>query len=75
MKQLRSVVETEYSVDEVFDCLCYNFERGEVSKLANKTNSEAVKMAAGSIFTLGLVRELNAVTGVVYREVPFPWYV
>ncbi len=68
-------METEYSMDNVFDFLSYNLGRGEVSKIANKTSAEAVKTAAGSIFTLGLVRELNAATEVVYREVPFPWYV
>ena len=68
-------METEYSVDEVFDCLGKRFEYRRWKDVVNKINSEAVKMAAGSHISLLFVRERNAAMHLQYREVPFPWYV
>ena len=68
-------METEYSVDEVFDCLYDRFPKRTIEDIADKADSEAVKVATGSSFRLFIVQELNAATHVQYREVPFPWYV
>ena len=78
MKQLRTVVETEYSVDDVFDTILRHFhvEGGLTDYYANKGHkSDAVKMAAGSQYYLLLVQEQNIASCLQYREIPLPWYV
>ena len=78
VKQLRTVVETEYSVDDVFDTILRHFhvEGGLTDYYANKGHkSDAVKMAAGSQYYLLLVQEQNIASCLQYREIPLPWYV
>ena len=70
-------METEYSADEVFDCVAYTLETRTPAALADKLNSERLKAAvrATSECILLFVREENAVTCVQYRKLTFPWYV
>ena len=70
-------METEYSVDEVFGCVVDKIRGRTHADLADKLNSEALKMVAGatSYCILLFVREENAVTCVQYRKLTFPWYV
>ena len=76
-KQLRTMVETELSVDDVFDYL-----KGDVGSSKFKEGvkrhgkSEKLKqIAAGSIVHPFLVRDRNTATTLHYRQLPLPWYV
>ena len=69
-------MDTEYTVDNTYDCIAYQLtEERTMKAIVDKSNSKALKMANGSHLTLLLFRQMNAVTHLEYREVPFPWYV
>ena len=76
-KQLRTMVETELSVDDVFDYFKSNLgggKFGEVIKRYGKSK-KLKQIAAGSIVHPFIVRERNTATTLHYRQLPLPWYV
>ena len=75
VKQLRTVLETEYSVDDVFDSFIDTFETSQVDDYAAKAESEAVQKTLGLRIRPFSVTEVNTATSLHYREFPFPWYV
>ena len=76
MKQLRTAIETDHSVDDVFDSLAYTFERDRLSKLVKEYDkTKAVQMAAAFRVRLLLVQELNTLSCLQYRVMRLPWYV
>ena len=74
VKQLRTVVETDNSVDDVFAYLLDSFDSAVTGKYYR---SESMKAASGahSRFQLFMVTNANAATRVEYREIGLPWYV
>ena len=76
VKQLRTAIETEHSVDDVFDSLVYNFEEERMSKTAKKYGkTKALKMVGGFRVCLLVAMELNTASCLQYRVMPLPWYV
>ena len=76
-KQLRTVVETELSVDDVFDLLLFSLS-DSVFKEAIKRHGKSKKikeMAAGSQNYPFVFKEANMGTALFYRQIPLPWYV
>ncbi len=77
-KQLRTVLETEYSIDDIFDGQLIPFEEpvSNVHKHLQKdaeAKSKKAKHAYGFHLFPFLVREQNTATSLYYREVPVPW--
>ena len=76
-KQLRTVLETELSVDDVFDDIFFSvastaFEKG----IKRHGKSKKIKeMAAGSQAFPFVVKGANIATALLYRQIPLPWYV
>lgn len=75
-KQLRSVLETELSLDDVFD---YEVSRLRVNELQENARrhapSEAIKTAASvPVFPFFCTGQSSA-TSLSYRVLPFPWFV
>ena len=75
VKQLRTVLETEYSVDDVFGSLIPDLETSKLDDYGAKAESEAVQKMLGLRLHLLSVAEVNTATFLQYREAPFPWYV
>ena len=76
MKQLRTVLETEYSVDDIFDGRLHFFERMGISEGIKKdaeAKSVKVKEAHGFASLPFFVNDQNTATSLYYREVPLPW--
>ena len=78
VKQLRTVLETEYSIDDIFDGQLVLFEetRSRFHEKLQKdaqAKSEKAKDAYGLIVQPFLVTEQNTGTASYYREVPLPW--
>ena len=72
---MRTVVETEYSVDDVFQSLVTTKEMFQ-QKVALNTNARALKMnAERKTLSLFMIKELNACTSAQYRPLLIPWYV
>ena len=74
MKQLRSVVETEFSVDDVYDF----YIRDDVTKEAEKAAKEhaqstKLRQSVSSAVEPFCCVQQNVRTKVQYREVPLPW--
>ena len=78
VKQLKTVMQTECSVDDVFDSLLDTFDNVTVrsAELAKKHGaSKAQKMAGGFRIALVRVKDLNTASALLYRVLPLPWYV
>ena len=77
VKQLRSVAETEFSTDDVFDKLINNFRTGEIAKEGVKAHSKSkkVEQAHGSDMIVYPFRYAEQDTGtkLQYRKIPLPW--
>ena len=76
-KQLRTMVETELSVDDVFDYLKRDIGGTKFKEdVKRHGKSEKLKqIAAGSQAYPFVVKERNAATTLLYRQLPLPWYV
>ena len=72
-------METEYSIDDIFDTQSALFTRmgsNVIERLkqdAQAKSKSAGFTAHGSAVKPFLVKELNTVTCLLYREVPLPW--
>ena len=74
VKQLRTVLETEYSIDDIFGGLMHFFARLDLAeKLEKDAKSKKVKQADGFSFTPFHVTDQITATSLYYREVPLPW--
>ena len=76
MKQLRTVLETEHSIDDIFDALLYFFAEATFSEKYKKNaygKSKKAKEAYGFMCKLFLVTDQNTGTTLLYRAVPLPW--
>ena len=76
-KQLRTVVETELSVDDVFDYLLFSLASTAFQEsIKRHGKSKKIKqIAAGSEAYPFVVKEENTATSLLYRQIPLPWYV
>ena len=76
-KQLRTVVETELSTDDVFDYFLRSASQNEARDAIRRhgKSKKLKKMAAGRQALPFRVIERNALTVLFYRYVPLPWYV
>ncbi len=75
-KQLRTVLETEYSANDVFESLIETYDVSTVDDYAtSESQSEAVQKMIGHRIPLLRVSDLNTQAFMEYREFPFPWYV
>ena len=76
VKQLKTVLETEYSIDDVFDVRLHFFGKADLSEKRKKgayAKSKKAKQAHG-LFSMPLVViDQNAATSLYYREVSLPW--
>ena len=78
-KQLRTVVETELSVDDIFDCWLSEFEANNnsfyerIKRHARSTNLR--KVAAASQAYAFILNTHNTSTCLLYRYINLPWYV
>ena len=73
-KQLRSVVETEYSMNEIFDYMLYSFGRSLITRYGlQQKKSQAFKDLVGFRVHLVHVKEADTGTRLEYRELAFPW--
>ncbi len=70
-------METELSVDDVFDSLCFSLT-GTAFKESMKSHgkSEKAKQIAEGLeaYPFG-VKKANTATSLLYRQIPLPWYV
>ena len=76
VKQLRTVLETEYSIDDVFDVRLHFFGKADLSEKRKKgayAKSKKAKQAHGLLSMLFVVKYQNTATSLLYREVPLPW--
>ena len=76
VKQLRTVLETEYSIDDIFDGQMHFFAgTGTAEKLKKdaKAKSEKAEQAGGHLVRPFLVITQNTGTASYYREMPLPW--
>ena len=82
VKQLRTVLETEYSVDDIFDGQIHFLElelRVRSSALVEKvkrhqfSKSKKAEQADGFTCKPFVVTDQNTWTSLYYREVPLPW--
>ena len=75
-KQLRTVLETEYSANDVFDSLIEIYDVSTVDEYAtSESQPKAVQKMIGHRIPLLKVSDLNVQACMEYREFPFPWYV
>ena len=73
---MRTVVETECSVDDIFDMLKAESVEASTKKYTDgRAFSEKLKAADKVVVVLFQIQELNATTSVRYRELSLPWYV
>ena len=73
-KQLRTVVETELSVDDIFDFLAHDKDcmtRNLAKRLANYKKLQ--QSATGSYAYPFIIMEHNTVCALMYRILPLPW--
>ena len=76
VKQLRSVAETEFTVDDVFDHFINTFGSGEISDkgAGAHSKSEKIKQAfAPRVDFFVCVQQQDAGTILQYRKIPLPW--
>ena len=76
MKQLRTVLETEYSIDDIFDGQLHFFtstSHSEMFKKGAQAISEKLEQAYGLLAHPFVVTDQNTATCLYYREVPLPW--
>ena len=72
-------METEYSIDEIFDGQLFFFAESKLSKRLKsirddaRAKSEKAKNAYRLLVRPFVVTEQNAGTGLYYREIPLPW--
>ena len=69
-------METEYSIDDIFDVQLHFFIGSDVSKRLKKdakANSEKANHAHGLFVHPFVVTDQNTATCLYYREVPLPW--
>ena len=76
-KQLRTVVETELSVDSLFDSLHFSFGGNGFARVVEKygLSKKIKKITAGAKVQPFIFKERNSVVGLLYRQIPLPWYV
>ena len=68
---MRTVLETEYGIDDIFDALLNLFG----SSLVNRyEDAEHAKQEHAIHLYPFLIVEQNRGTCVLYREIPLPWY-
>ena len=74
---MRTVLETEYSIDEIFDGQLDKFPGNLSSNFAEKykevVRAEKAKQAVGFMFKPFMVFDQNTATALYYREFPLPW--
>lgn len=71
---MRTVLETEYSIDDIFDGqLDLILQSSAIKKLKRYAKSEKFKQADGFAFKPFVAIEQNTGTVLYYREVPLPW--
>ena len=73
---MRTVLETEYSIDDIFDVQLHLFGRLDLSKKLKKdakAKSEKAGQADGFSCSPFQVTDQNTGTALYYREVPLPW--
>ena len=73
---MRTVLETEYSIDDIFDGQLHFFAASDVSKRLKKdakSKSEKAEHAVGDLVIPFLVTDQNTATASIYREMPLPW--
>ena len=73
---MRTVLETEYSIDDIFDGQLHFFGGKGVSDKLQKdaqAKSEKAKEAYGHFVKPFVVTDQNTGTALQYREVPLPW--
>ena len=80
VKQMRTVLETEYGIDDIFDGQLHSFagapQKSDFYKKLEKdakAKSEKVKQAYGLDLYPFWVTDQNTLTSLYYREVPLPW--
>ena len=76
VKQLRTVLETEYSIDDIFYGQLHFFSEMCFKEKYNKdaqAKSEKAKEAYGLLANPFSVSDQNAATDLYYQEVPLPW--
>ena len=69
-------METEYSIDDIFDVQLHFFIGSDVSKRLKKdakANSEKANDAHGLLVQPFVVTDQNTATCLSYREIPLPW--
>ena len=74
-KQLRSVAETEFSVDDVFNKLINNFRTGEIVNEAAKAHSKSKKLEQNyrsRVYPFCYAQQ-DTGTKLLYRKVALPW--
>ena len=79
-KQLRTVLETELSVDDIFDCWLSEFEANLDDKCYERIKRHARstklrKVASSSQAYPFILNTHNTSTCLLYRYINLPWYV
>ena len=73
------MLETEYSIDDVFDGQLFFYAESKLYKRLRRVKddaraqSEKAKNAYGLLVRPFVVNEQNTGTGLYYREIPLPW--
>ena len=71
---MRTVLETEYSIDDIFDAILHFFLASDLGKRLKKdAKAEKAKEAIGFVLHPFLVTDQNTGTCLNYREIPLPW--
>ena len=76
VKQMRAVVETDFSCEDVFDSAIKGFEVTErsMSKLSEIARGADEEIAiSGFVYIAYEETSQNGVIALCYREIPFPW--
>ena len=74
-KQLRSVAETEFTVDDVFDTFMNTFGLGKITKEYSKQHSKSKQITKAYRFQVhpfSFIQQ-DAATALQYRKIPLPW--
>ncbi len=77
-KQLRTVLETELSADDIFDYLHFDLGSAMCSKQITKEHSRSERLkdaTSGSEVNPFTVKKRDTATALLYKMVPLPWYV
>ena len=77
VKQLRSVAETEFSADHVFDKFISDFEADEITNEGARAHSKSKKLKQAyenrfKVYPFVCVQK-DTGTKLQYRKIPLPW--